>query len=720
MGSMIATLRTNLRATIIIAVLLAVGTEVVLAKPLHVPVGQLALSSFQGLAAALAAVCLVLIYRTVRIINFAQLAMGAVAAQLFYEFYTRKIIAYPFAIIIGLAAGVLVALLVGIIMSALFFRHPRLVLTVVTILATGLIAAITGPVTSAFRGDEIISTGPRAVIGPYSTKEFTIGIIPFRTAHLVSFSLMVLVAIGLVIFFRKTRVGTAIRASAENSDRAALLGINVKLLQVGIWGLIGLISSIAAIAIQPVAGYNANALNDSTELLLPLAAAVIARMSSMPSAFFAALGMWMLRSSITYATGQSAILDLALVGILIVGLLAQKKRLATRADDSTSWKAVKEVRPTPREMLKIPSIRRARVVLMLVATVVTLGIPWIVGQQTVSGLMGIWVTGIVALSLVVLTGWSGQISLGQYSFVAVGAFVGGYISLHWHIPFLISLIVAGLAGAVVAVLIGLPALRIRGLFLAVTTFAIAIVTPLLFFDDKFLGPYSPQQDVGRPKFIVNFENNRMMYYLSLMMFVGVLLSVQALRRSRAGRILIGLRDNESGIQSFGIDVLRTRITAFAISGFLAAFAGGLFIHQAGGMTRPDFAAIVSVNIFITVVIGGVSSTTGAVMGAIFVYGAGQFFPGLVNLIRGLMGMIVLMAVPGGLAQMVFGIRDAVLRVVAMRRHIIVPSLFADYSPEAWEKRLAPLSPPVQTQGLAALKPDQRYTLKSRIFGGVTP
>jgi branched-chain amino acid transport system permease protein len=220
-------------------------------------------------------------------------------------------------------------------------------------------------------------------------------------------------------------------------------------------------------------------------------------------------------------------------------------------------------------------------------------------------------------------------------------------------------------------------------------------------------------------FFLDFQDQRSMYYLSFIVFILVLLSVQALRKSRAGRVLIAIRDNEAGVQSFGIDVVRTRLTAFALSGFIAAFAGGLLVRQSGGMDVQTYNAFASVGIFILVVVGGVSSVAGAVLGAIYFVAGGILFPSLQQIITGITGLVVLMAIPGGLSQVAFGVRDAVLRVVAMRRNIVVPSLFADYSPEAWEKRLAPLSPAVQSQGLATLKPDQRYSLKSKIFGGAS-
>jgi branched-chain amino acid transport system permease protein len=676
-------------------------------------------SIFQAIAAGVTAVALVLLYRTVRVINFAQISMGIIAAQLFYELYTRHILPYPFAIIVGLAGGTLVGLLIGVIAATLFFKHPRLVMTVVTIFFTYLVAYIHDQVQQAFvKPGEIQHT--EAIIGPFPKAALRIGVVPFRTAHLISLLLLIGLVGGLVVFFRRTRVGTAIRASAENADRASLLGINVKVLQIGVWALVGFIASMSALAILPVQQYSRDTGLDLAPLLLPLCAAVVARMDSMPKAFFAGVAMMLTQQAAT-SSSQTAetFVDIGLFAVVMISLLLQRKKIKVRADEGTSWKAVKEVRGTPREMLGMRAISRTRIAIFVITAAVVLALPWMMGLQTVDIFMRMWITALVAVSLVILTGWTGQISLGQYAIVAVGAFVGGYMTLHWHVPFPFTLIGGGLAAAMFALLIGIPALRIRGLFLAVTTFAIAIVMPLFMYDDRFLGKLVPKEGIGRPKFLfLDFTNARYMYYLSLFVFVVVVAAVGALRRSRGGRVLIALRDNEAGVQSFGVDVVRTRLTAFAISGFIAGLAGALLVSQGRGM-GPDpgpFSLQQSIIVFIAAVIGGVSSVLGAALGALYLTIGTQLFPGLQQIVTGVLGLMVMMAIPGGLTQVVFGFRDAILRVIAMRQHIVVPSLFADYSPEAWEKRLAPLAPAVQSQGLATLKPDQRYTLPSKVFG----
>lgn len=713
------TLTPEKQRSALIGVGLGIGVLFVTTVILGFPISSHILQIFPALAAGLTAICLVLIYRTVRIINFAQASLGLVAAQLFYELYTRGLLPYPFALITAIAGGTVVATVVGILMATLFFRHPRLVLTVVTVFMVGIIGFAQQNITSIFvKPGEV--RPPQPIPGPWSTSTVDIDQVPFRPVHFIGLFLLIAVAVGLAVFFRRSRIGIAIRASAENSDRASLLGINVKLLNVGVWAMVGFITSIAAVAIMPVEAYVPGAAPPDqgfTSLLLPLTAAVVGRMTSMPTAFFTAVGIVLLKGAVIYEYSSTPLIDLALFGILMAALLLQKKKIVSRAEEGSSWKAVKEIRPTPKEMLALPFIRRIRVGILATAAIAIIGFPWVVSAQTTEVFMFVWIGSIITLSLVILTGWSGQMSLGQIAFVAIGALVGGRATLSWGIPFWFAMPIAGMAAALFAVLIGLPALRIRGLFLAVTTFSVAVVLPAFLFDDAFLGKITPQQDVVRPKLpFFDFQESRSMYYLSFILFVLVALAVAALRRSRGGRILIALRDNEAGVQSFGVDVTKTRLTAFAISGFIAGLGGCILVHSQLGMDPFFYSGQFGVQLFILAVLGGVSSIMGAFLGTFYFVGLSQLFPGIIGLLTGLLGLVFLMAIPGGLTQIVFGIRDAVLRVIALRQHIIVPSLFADYSPEAWEKRLAPLAPSVQTQGLAVLNPEQRYALKSQVFG----
>ena len=142
--------------------------------------------------------------------------------------------------------------------------------------------------------------------------------------------------------------------------------------------------------------------------------------------------------------------------------------------------------------------------------------------------------------------------------------------------------------------------------------------------------------------------------------------------------MIVTRENERAAQAFGINATRAKLVAFALSGFLAAFAGALFIHHQQSLGINPYAPDQSIAAFLMIVIGGLGSIPGAFLGAIYTQGITYFAPGPLRFFaNGLGVLVVLMIIPGGLSQILYQVRDWILRLVATRRNIVVPSLFAD-------------------------------------------
>ncbi|MCU1451015.1 MAG: ABC-type branched-chain amino acid transport system, permease component, partial [Acidimicrobiales bacterium] len=169
------------------------------------------------------------------------------------------------------------------------------------------------------------------------------------------------------------------------------------------------------------------------------------------------------------------------------------------------------------------------------------------------------------------------------------------------------------------------------------------------------------------------------YYLILAVLALVLYSVHSFRHSRAGRVLIASRDNARGAQSFGVSVVRARLFAFAMSGFIAAVAGSLFAFQQQGLSTTFFGADKSILLFTLVVVGGMASPTGAVLGAAYYTGVSYAInsPLAFLFVQGIGLLIILLVLPGGLGGALYDVRDAVLRWIAARRGIVVSSLLAD-------------------------------------------
>ena len=286
----------------------------------------------------------------------------------------------------------------------------------------------------------------------------------------------------------------------------------------------------------------------------------------------------------------------------------------------------------------------------------------------------------LALLLVVsLALLAGNVSLGQWAIVGVGALLGGRLASVASPPdFFLVLLVCGLAGAGVAVLIGLPALRIRGLFLGVTTLGFALASGSWFFQSFDI--FTLRGPVLRPVLfgIFDLTSERSYYYVCFAALILTLLAGRNLRNARLGRVLIALRDNEKGAQAFGVPMIRTKLTAFAASGFIAAVAGALYAYHQQQLRADRFPSELSLFIFSMVVIGGMGSMGGAIMGAVYVRGIQYFLPVQFQLFATGIGVIfLLLFFPGGLSQIVYQLRDTYLRRVANRRGLLVPSLVAD-------------------------------------------
>ena len=270
---------------------------------------------------------------------------------------------------------------------------------------------------------------------------------------------------------------------------------------------------------------------------------------------------------------------------------------------------------------------------------------------------------LVALSLTVLTGWTGQLSLGQFALVGLGG-MSTYSLVQHRVAFPVAMVLAVLITAAAALLVGAPALRMRGLFLAVTTLALAVAAPWLlarpiFLDEDHLSPLLRRPTIGG----VSLESQRAYYYFCLGILVLAIVVVARVRRSGLGRSLLAVRDNELAAAAVGISPARTKLFAFGLSGALAGLAGSALVGLLEQFTPDGFLATDSLIIVAIAVVGGLASITGAILGALFVVGLPAFFPDspqVALLTSGAGVLILLLYFPGGFIQILFNLRDLAL------------------------------------------------------------
>jgi branched-chain amino acid transport system permease protein len=685
-----------------------------------------------GLTTAVTAAGIVLIYRTLRVINFAQAAIGVAGAVLTFEFVQFTPVPFPIAVLLGIALSVLIGVVAGFVNLA-FLNAPRLFVTVFTIVLANTLFVLGNQVRNLpfFPDAGLRTTADQeaaqniARFLPFPGWEFTVGgfTMPFGFRHVFALELAVVTLVALGAFFRWTRAGTAVRGLAENPERASLLGIGVGGLTVAIWGLAGGLAGVGVItrglvlspasATSPEAGF---------AVLLPaLTAAVLGRMQSLPIAVGASVALGVLSSAWNFSIEGGGPLFNAFMLLLIMGGLLLHRSGISRSERSggTSWEAAEEQRPIPNELRSVGVVRNTRLALIGLGVIAVVAFPFFATTRTVNLAGVVAITAIAVISMVVLTGWAGQVSLGQGAFVAIGAVVGGSLMTNTFLNFWLAVPLAAAITGAIALVVGIPALRIPGLFLLVATFAFAVVVRATLFDQRYFGWLLPE-DVPRPTlFFIDFDNERAMYFLSIAALVLAIVMVQNLRRSRMGRLLIALRENEQNVQAFGVSAVRTKLMAFAASGALAGYAGAIFSSHQLGVSADSFGADASVFLFIAAVFGGVSSVAGALLGTAFFRGVQDLVPSFIvqQVLQNGGTLLILLFVPAGLIGLVNQARDSLLRIVAQRRQIVVPSLFADYDPEAMANRLAPLSPADDNSGLAVLPGDRRYVLRSELYRG---
>lgn len=643
------------------------------------PIGIVLLGVVYGSATALGAMGLILVYRANRFINFAHGALGSMVGVMAIGLIMVHGLNYWIALPLATAAGAAVGGLTEIGVIRRFRNSPRLILLVASI---GL--------AQVFGGLELAGTkaiGFVSLLGSFSppfSLSIRIDVYTFQSNAIMIVLVVPVVIAFLAWFLLRTSAGVAVRAAAENSDRALLLGIPVNRLSTIVWVIAGGLAALTYMLQAPFEGVKPGAISNGPTVLVPmLAAAVVARMESLPLAFGAAVTLGIIEQVVRWnnPNDPSVIWAVYLVVILLALLVQSGKLSRAREAGDSSWSTVAVTKPIPEELRRLPEVLWSKRVLLagLAAAFILVPHGWGPSNQLLAGFAVVWA--MVGVSLVVLTGWGGQISLGQFGFAGVAGMVAGNMVARWNVDFLFVIIAAGATGAVVALLIGLPALRIKGLFLAATTLAMGVALDEYFLNTDTFPRFIPTNGVPRPLLLQRFDLNDYyeMYVVCVIFLALAILATTGLRKSRAGRVLIATNDNERAAASASVGTTGVKLAGFATAGVIAGVAGALDVLLLGALNPGSFPAIDSITVFCYSVIGGLGSVTGTLIGILsFKYLETVTALGTYReTVSGAALLLVLLFLPGGLGQVVFTLRDRLLRLVADRRGILVPSLVAD-------------------------------------------
>ena len=708
----------NRTRTVAAAGALAVALVLMVAFPSAYPLGKVVKGVAQGSVTGLLALGLVLVYRTSRVVNFAYGAMGGLAGSVAVLLFVDKNVPWPLCIVIATLCGVAVGVLTERVVIRRFANAPRLVLTVATIGLAQILGGGAILVPLAFGESALDSI--RSFSTPLSSVK-----VQFNPGQIDGNDVLILVLVPLVLagltwFLFRTEVGMAVRAMAENEERALLLGIPTRRLSSVVWGLIGGLAALTVVLIAPSQGVPLDAAAGPTILLPALAAAIIGRLSSLPTAFAAGVGLGIVDQIVAWNfPSKSATTYVVFLVVILAALLVQRRRDSRSENaDEASWTLAGAARPVPAELRSLPVVRVARYAVPLVALALAVGFGLLAGPSSLNRVSTAMVFAIATLSLVVLTGWSGTVSLGQFAIVGVGGIVTANLLARHNADLLLTIVVAAAAGAAIAVVIGLPALRVRGLFLAVTTLAFAVAMNNFFLSPVNFPQWVPPSFV-RPVLVkhVDLFDEQAMYLLCLFALLVVVGVTRLLRRTRPGRVLLATRDNPRAAAAMAVNVTRTRITGFVVSGAIAGVAGALHATLLRGIGFGSYPPASSLLVFSMAVIGGIGSITGALFGVAFVQLVSFWFPRVELVITGAFVLVVLYLFPGGVGQFIDAARDFLLVRYGRRRGIELREQFADGTTDAPRQPTA--AAPSDNGGdglLAARQVDAAYGPLQVLFG----
>ena len=615
----------------------------------------------QGLAYAVLAAGIVLVYRASGVINFAVAAFGTTALAFMAVLLGGGVADWHAPFWVAFVLATLAAAAAGSLAEWAVIRRladaPRLVVLVATIGIAQVLLLVAIALPDVVAGgffptllDWTWTASPELLV---QGREWSV---------LVVIPILVLLLAG---FLTRTRTGLMVRAAAANPEKARLVGIRVFRTANVVWAISAALAAVAAVVLAPVRGVSlagaaaAGGVLSYQLLLRALVVALIARMRSLPTVLVAGIGVGIVEVVLQQNVHPTdlGVTELWLFVATLVVVLAFSRR-ASGADEG-GWK-VTAATPAPVRDDTRPwwsrHLGRLGVVALFVVLVV---IPVFFSRPSQSFLWTrVLIFAIAGCSLTILTGWAGQVSLGQFGFAAVGGLVtvklvgDGFLGLH-HLPWGVAVAIGVLVGAGVAVLIGLPALRIPGLYLAVTTLAFAVFVSVwlvaqgTFLDVSGLLPTLPKPDAG----VVDFSSRRSYYYLCLAFLLACVALAAQLRRTGVGRSIIAVRDNPDSARGMTLSTTRMKLLAFAISGGMASLAGCLLVTLLPSNTPAvTFAPEESVKVIAIVVIGGLGAVVGPVLGALWVVGVPALWPDepiVPFLVSGVGILVILLLAPGG-------------------------------------------------------------------------
>jgi ABC-type branched-subunit amino acid transport system ATPase component/branched-subunit amino acid ABC-type transport system permease component len=527
---------------------------------------------------------LVLTYKTSGIFNFAQGAVATTGAYVFYILHddVLHLPAVPTALICVFVVGPVL----GLGLEAMARRLADASATMKVVATIGLVLVVQGFFSATF------GTLARTFPAWLPQRAFDIGGVFVGEDQMIITGIALAATVALFVFFRRTRLGLAMRGVVDNPELLDLGGTSPAVVRRWAWIIGSSFAVLAGILLAPSLNLDATVL--TLLVVQAFGAAAIGRFSSLPLTYVGGLVIGIMASVATkyVVTGSAALAGLPasipFIVLFLVLVCTPRSKLADRRMSR------------PRLVAVYAAPARVQLAGAVVLAAVLLAVPHLVN----AGQLPYWSDGltqvILFLSLGLLVRTSGQVSLCQAAFAAIGATTMGHLTAGFGLPWGVALLLAGLAAVPIGAFIAIPAIRLPGVFLALATFGFGVTMeqmgyPLwLMFGSSSLG-----QAVNRPAFA---QGDIAYYYLLLAFVVAASLLVVWLVRSRLGRLLRGMADSPVALATHGTSVLVTRVLVFCVAAFLAGVSGALFGGVVHTVTSSDFAAFSSLTLLALLVV----------------------------------------------------------------------------------------------------------------------
>jgi len=532
---------------------------------------------------ALAAVGLVLTYKTSGIFNFAHGSLASVSAFLFYFLHVRHGMPWPIAAVVCIAVA---GPIVGWLLEAMARRLAGVRLSVKVLATVGVLLTAQGGI------ELLYPPGPDREIPQYlPTHSIEIFGTPVEVYRFVIFGLSLAAVLALTLYIRYSRMGLAMRAIVDNPELLDVMGSSPVRTRRLAWIIGSASASASGVLLAPLLPLDATTM--TFLVVTAFGAAAVGAFTNLPMAYLGGLGIGvgqaLLQKYFVASTGLTAGLADALPFLVLFVLLVLAPRLRTpSAAPYLQWRGGIRWQP--------PARVRAAGALVLFAFL--LWVPQFAGIH-----IGDWTRflayTILFLSLGLLVRMSGQVSLAHVSFMAIGVAAFSHVAVNHHWPWLVAVLFAAAVAAPVGAILAIPAIRFPGLYLALATMGFGLLLQHMFYTESYMfGNFGSGLTIPRPHLSwLTLDSDNGYYYLTLAITVAIAALVALLNRGRLGRLLRALADSPAGVGSCGASINVSRVLVFCLSASLAAVAGVLDGGTLGFVGGDGYQPFLSLQLF---------------------------------------------------------------------------------------------------------------------------